>query len=76
MQTLQAAASALFRQLIKPDPVQDNDEQAGSYILLMLFLSVLDQSHSSPVASCLATQGNLPINGECCCQTCAASFPP
>ncbi len=32
MQTLQAAASALFRQLIKPDPVQEGDEQVGPHL--------------------------------------------
>ena len=39
MQTLQAAASALFRQLIKPDQTQENDEQVG----LGCCLSVLDK---------------------------------
>ena len=36
MQTLQAAASALFRQLIKPDPAQEIDEQVGTHASLQI----------------------------------------
>ncbi len=46
MQTLQAAASALFRQLIKPDPVQEVDEQVGPH-LAHLLLSVLDGEYGA-----------------------------